>query len=418
MNETLKEQCTEWIDKNRELGINILRTLTEVDSTTGNEGEVQKRARGLLPRCGFDDARYLFADEEKMRAHPLFIDSGSGADGRPNVIGLKNGSDPKNGKSIMLLCHMDSVPPGDEKKWTKNVRGEIDGDRYYARGAWDMKAGSVSAMLAVKALTDCGITLRGDVKYCGSIEEEKGGGLGALSVFEEGERADAVLVCEPVPMITVACAGVCYFKIEFEGVAAHGGRAHKGVNVIEKMTKVYTRLMELDEKRWHEKRFPLFESITGRSCNINVSVFHADGGTNVPDYGYLFGRASNVPGETMDELRSAIAACTVFEDDPWLQAHPPKIEWVGWQSEPWYQNENHPYVKMVKENADRVFKTDVQIAGKACGLDARFCEQFGIPAVSIGADGGNMHGIDEFVSISSMLDCAKLYAGIILDWCL
>jgi acetylornithine deacetylase len=49
--------------------------------------------------------------------------------------------------------------------------------------------------------------------------------------------------------------------------------------------------------------------------------------------------------------------------------------------------------------------------------DARHFIRTGIPAVCYGPRAESIHGIDERVSISSMLECAEVLARFVLAWC-
>ena len=49
--------------------------------------------------------------------------------------------------------------------------------------------------------------------------------------------------------------------------------------------------------------------------------------------------------------------------------------------------------------------------------DARHFIRSGIPAVCFGPRAEEIHGIDERVSLSSMVECARVLAHFALDWC-
>src|SRR5512140_964842 len=54
-----------------------------------------------------------------------------------------------DGRSLAMVSHLDTVPPGEG--WTRApFAGEVDGGRLYGRGASDAKA-SVAAMIAAAA---------------------------------------------------------------------------------------------------------------------------------------------------------------------------------------------------------------------------------------------------------------------------
>src|SRR6266487_2644477 len=63
--------------------------------------------------------------------------------GRPNVIGIVRGSG--GGRSLLLNAHMDTVGVAYMERPHEPV---IEGNRLYGRGAYDMKGGLASIMVA------------------------------------------------------------------------------------------------------------------------------------------------------------------------------------------------------------------------------------------------------------------------------
>ena len=127
-------------------------------------------------------------------------------------------------KSILFNGHIDTMPVGDPEKWEYDPYGGIiTGGRLYGVGACDMKAGLMGAVMAVKVIQDAGLELPGTVKFA-SVCDEEGGGNGSLVAAMHGQKADAVVVCEPTDYELVAAhMGWVFFKIETEGVAVHSG---------------------------------------------------------------------------------------------------------------------------------------------------------------------------------------------------
>ena len=97
-----------------------------------------------------------------------------------------------------------------------------------------------SMTYALKSIVDLGFKPRGNILIGTTIEEEDGGIGGALATVLRNYRADAAILTEPGGnQIRVASAGVLYFRIRIMGKTAHAGRAHLGVNAIEKACEIY-----------------------------------------------------------------------------------------------------------------------------------------------------------------------------------
>jgi acetylornithine deacetylase len=79
---------------------------------------------------------------------------------------------------------------------------------------------------------------------------------------------------------------------------------------------------------------------------------------------------------------------------------------------------NTPMVKSLQEAHLDVIGTDAGQFVFTGTTDARFFNLYGgIPATCYGATGGNIHGIDEWVSIESVVDAAKVLAVFMARWC-
>jgi acetylornithine deacetylase len=131
------------------------------------------------------------------------------------------------------------------------------------------------------------------------------------------------------------------------------------------------------------------------------------------------GRIGFVPGETLDEIRRMITSVVneVAIRDPWLREHSPVIEWPGWQDEAWYQDPGHPFVQTFKTAAEKALGREVEFIGRASGLDTRFSRHFGLAAACTGPRAANIHGLDEYVEIPSVIEVVRVLATMILNWC-
>ena len=63
---------------------------------------------------------------------------------------------------MILNGHIDVVPEGDANQWDHHpYSGEKIGNRIYGRGTTDMKGGNVALMLAMEAIIESGVELKG-----------------------------------------------------------------------------------------------------------------------------------------------------------------------------------------------------------------------------------------------------------------
>lgn len=389
-----------------------------IPSVTGNEQAMQDFIARLWRDAGME-AHLLAPDIARLRSVPGFIETGQSYEGRANVIACRPG-DPA-APSLILNGHIDVVSPGDAAAWRHDPwSGQIEGDWLYGRGAGDMKAGLMAAFYALKVLDHAGLRPRGRVILQAVIDEEAGGAGGTLACLAAGHRADAMICVEPHgTRMTLAHAGVAYFRVRVRGRAAHAGQAHLGVNAITAMARVVLALEALDMQRRTSLRHPLIGG-TAPAAHLNIGTIRAgDWPSSVPDSAEIDCRIGFVPGETLAGIRNLVAAslADVAASDPWLLDHPPELSWFGWQAEPWEQDPQHPFVAAVGRAVTRVTGQPAQTGGRSAGLDTRFAGMAGMAALCIGPLVENMHGVDERVNIPSILTTVEILAVAILEWC-
>lgn len=168
--------------------------------------------------------------------------------GRPNVIGLWGDGE---GKTFMFEGHTDVVTEGDVAAWTDPpFSATIRNGRIYGRGANDMKAGLVCALIATKALVESGVKLQGNI-LIGAVCDEEGDMIGIKHFVERGwaERVDAAIICEPEENhLCISQKGVMWVRVVVEGVMSHGAMPLTGVNSAYPMARFLSLMQDLEER--------------------------------------------------------------------------------------------------------------------------------------------------------------------------
>lgn len=406
------------ITRHRDEIVRDLAALVHFPSIVGYEGPVQQHMRSRLQRLGLEIDEFE-ADTNTVSQHPAYVPLPANYSGRPNVVGVLAGSG--GGRSLILNGHVDVVSPEPISQWRHDPWGAdiVDG-KLYGRGATDMKGGLVAGLWAIEGVLRAGFRPVGNVAFENVIEEEAGGSGGTLACFLRGYTADAMLVPEPQPRIAVSHAGVLYFRVRVYGETAHAGLAHIGTNAIGKLNLIYDALVALDRERGEHVHYPDIDRGSGRSCHLCVGTYHSgDWPSTVAGRAELEARISFVPGETQAQIRSLVEQTIrrVAESDEWLREHPPEVEWFGWRTDPWRQDPGHPFIQTLLDATRQVRGAPAEIIGKAAAMDTRFASFFGTAAASYGVDGANIHGIDEYVRIDSVIECAQVIALTIANWC-
>jgi putative selenium metabolism hydrolase len=146
------------------------------------------------------------------------------------------------GPTVMVDCHLDTVPVVDATEWTKAPYGEVVDGRLYGRGAVDMKGPMAAVIHAIDALRG---TDRGTVVFAGTVAEELVEGPAAVAVAREVEP-DFVVICEPSQRrIARGQRGRAEVVVDVRGLSSHSAYPAEGINAVEVMADVITELRSL-----------------------------------------------------------------------------------------------------------------------------------------------------------------------------
>ncbi len=413
------QKAIAYIDAHKAEAFELLSRMVRQPSIQHNEAGVQEVVVEKLQQLGLQ-VDIWEPDFGALQKNPYFVSPRTDFKGSPNVVGVLRGKG--GGRSLILNGHIDVVPEGDVTKWKDPpFSGKIKDGRMYGRGTTDMKGGNVSLLLAVEAIKQSGINLKGDVIFQSVIEEESGG-AGTLATVLRGYTADAAIIPEPTNLkLFIKQQGSLWFRVVVEGVSAHGGTRYEGTSAIEKAWVVHRQILDLEKARNARITDPLYEKLP-IPLPINVGSIH--GGTwpsSVPDLVTLEGRIGVGPEESVEAVKAALheSINSLSSVDTWFETHPAKLEFFGAQ---WLPNSvavNHEIAGAIEENHRLLFGKPVQIEASPWGTDAGILGTVGgIPAIVIGPGETSVaHYPNEFIELEEVVKAAKLFALTILKWC-
>ena len=157
----------------------LIRIPTENDGTTGNETPLAQHLQKRFGQLGIGSELYCPKDMDEAVSHPDYH-HGRSMEGRYNITAHLPGS--QDCRSLMLAAHLDTVPVGEEALWTVLPLAGLHRDgRIYGRGACDDKYALAVMVFLARAMKDLGIRLKNDLYFTGYVDEEFGGGNGALA---------------------------------------------------------------------------------------------------------------------------------------------------------------------------------------------------------------------------------------------
>lgn len=202
---------------------------------------------------------------------------------------------------IVLAGHLDTVPlPRSEgsrgtvpASWSEGAGERV----LYGRGAVDMKGG-VAVQLALAARLK---EPRYDITYVFYDNEEVASELSGLARLMRNHRekltdaAFAVLLEPTDGTIEGGCNGTIRFWIRTSGVAAHSGRAWKGVNAIHKMADVLGSLAAYQPATYEVEGLAYREGLNAVQISGGVA------GNVIPDDAGIHINYRFAPNKTLDE---------------------------------------------------------------------------------------------------------------------
>ncbi len=204
----------------------------------GNERVAQEFLAATLRNAGFE--------VELIGAEPE----------RPNLIARLRGTG--DGPTLCLLSHVDTVL-ATPSEWTLDPwSGGLWEGFVWGRGALDMKSQTAAEVAAAISLAREGWRpAGGDLLVVVVVDEETGGGLGAIWLCENhpdkvrcdyvlNEGAGAVIPYDGgrVYGVCVAEKGVFRFRLTTDGVAGHASIPKMGDNALLKMAPLLQRMAE------------------------------------------------------------------------------------------------------------------------------------------------------------------------------
>jgi glutamate carboxypeptidase len=318
--------------------------------------------------------------EEITGAVPEFLDVG----GRPllRVRGADGG--------VLVLCHLDTVwPAGTIARWPFAVS---DG-RATGPGAFDMKAGLVQALFAMRELADAsGVTL------LVTADEEIGSPSSQAFIEDEARRARCVLVLEPGlgERVKVARKGISMYKLSITGRAAHAGlEPERGINA----------LVEL------AAQIPVIAAISDTAVGTTVTPTRAQAGTVI----------NTVPAAA--EVDIDVRAWSIAEQervDTAIRGLTPTLPGAllaiggGINRPPLEERRSVALVQLAEECAAELGSPPLGTARVGGASDGNFTGAIGVPTLDgLGAVGNGAHAEGEYVEVAMMPARAALLRALI-----
>jgi succinyl-diaminopimelate desuccinylase len=334
------------------------------------------------------------------------------APGRPNVIArYGTGASP----TLLFEGHTDVVTEGDPALWTDPpFSATIRNGRIYGRGANDMKAGLVCALVAIRAIVQNGAPIQGNL-LLGAVCDEEGQMLGIKHFVDRGwaDHVTAAIICEPEENhLCIAQKGVMWLRITIHGVMAHGAMPLTGVNSAYPLGQFLTHLQQLELaeiEAYGRHEFLGQPSITPTILRSPLPG-HGEAQNNVmPGASEVVLDCRLIPGQDAEKLQMKIAqlAESAVAADPRLNYTLEVLE----VRHPTATGRDEPVVRALASAYTDLTGQPPIYGGVPGSTDGTILHaRKGIPIVTCGPGDIHIpHHVDEWVSIDEIKLAARLY---------
>lgn len=369
--------------------VEFCRKLVKTPSVNGedNEGElaalVAKKARELgLPY------QFISLDEK-----------------RPNIF-VGRGFKKRTG--LLFVAHLDTVPVGDEGKWTHPpFAAEIKKGKLFGRGAIDCKAGIALSLYTLKVLNDVGKPEL--AKFAGVVDEESGADseLGARLLLTKGLGAAAAIYTYPgIDTVTIGHRGLVRIWVEVQGEGVHTGSKRwqdgtKGANAVEALARFINRLSEITAAGTH-RAFP------GYGFKQTPTLLEGGSGESiVPDRAKVLLDARLLPNQSNEKYIKLVQSLA-------RRSSAPKIRFsvtVETNIPGMVISPDEKIVQILRKLDKEVMGVDPEVRGTGAASEGYMFVEAGIPIIcGFGAEGNGAHATDEYLELESLPKVLELYA--------
>lgn len=364
--------------------VKFLQKLIQTPSVNGNDSE-----SAIVE---------VIAKEAKKLGLPYQIITKDAA--RPNIF---IGEGFKDDQSLLLVAHLDTVPPGELKAWELDpFAATVKDSKLYGRGAFDCKGGIALSVYTLKMLADKGQLHK--AKFVGVADEESGADskLGLRYLLDQGLNAKAAVYTygssSNHTKITIGHRGLIRLWVTCKGEAAHSGSSEwsnrtKGESAIEGMTDFLTEIKSFTQsgknKFFPEQKFTLTPTL----------IEGGSGESIVPDTAKVLLDIRLLPEHPNDEIIEKIAKISEkLSTSKRSFSMKVKNNIPGVITAP----DSYFVQQAIKLNKE-IFGTTPKLAGSGPANEGYMLVSHGIPTImGYGPMGGNFHSANEYAELDSI----------------
>ena len=321
-------------------------------------------------------------------------------------------------KTLHFNSHYDVVPATADWK-TDPYQPVLKAGKLHGRGTGDMKGSLAASIFAVQALKTCGVRPPWNIELSFTADEEINGQCGVGYIVKKKiVRPNAAVICEggSGDIISYGHRGSLWLDIHIEGVSAHGSAPMLGVNAFEKGVNLAERILAMKDdfpnrKTAHtavrpEFRYPSLSlgGISGGGQKVNI----------IPDRFHFTVDRRLIPEEDVKETLNEFEAIiqSAQKKDRTLKA---KID-VRMASNAGLSDPKSPLCLAAKQAVKNVYNKSAKMRIFGGFTDLHFFTNHAkCPTIGYGVECEGIHSSREFIPARSLVETARVYAGIIMN---
>lgn len=393
----------------------MIRINTENDGKNGTEKPLALYLENELSKLGIESDVYSPDEVEGIMEMEDYL-PGRNLEERTNITGKIKGKSGK--KALMLAGHLDTMPIGDLSLWTvPPTDGIIKEGRIWGRGACDDKYALATWLFIAKALKELGIELENDLYLTGYVDEEHGGGDGALACCIK-YPSDLYLNMDCKKFQIWHCAS-CGQQLEI--IIRHKDEQDSCQNVIEGLEIVKGELLKFKERRKEElDKNPYYHGTIIPNTAMRILRYGAgiEGSMNIGRVRFVY-----YSDKTSAEIKAEYSE--MFEKiNSLLALLCMEISDVIYDSRLFRYGELAPdddNIKLLQESALKASGRELKACGSCLSDLSLFLANTDKPAFSFGIgrdfnEYGGAHLPDEFIECDVLAEFAKIIGSFVLDW--
>lgn len=368
----------DWFQQHQPEMLDVLRRVVEMESPSDSKEALDRLGQFLGVEFSRLGAQVTFSEQSQAGNHLKAQFSGDG------------------GNPVLLLGHFDTVWP---LGTLARMPFRVEGGRGFGPGIYDMKAGIVMMLFALRALREMGAQHRA-VTVLLDTDEEVGSRTGRPLVEATAKDCEAALVLEPAQSIhghlKTARKGVGDFRLRVRGRASHAGVDFE---------KGHSAVVELSRQLLEVTKFTDLE----RGITVNPGVIYGGTRTNVvaaeavAEIDVRIARMADGP-----ELEKKFHALKAFDPGCTLEIT------GGINRPPMERTEGTVRLFEIAKQQAAAMSMQIEEASTGGGSDGNFTSALGVPTLDgLGAVGEGAHASHESILLEELPRRAALVASLL-----